>query len=168
MGPSIMVERITLLMSYTGRWKPEVNVSKTDRVCFNIRILIFKLDVSTSMWHYQFQAQSKTLLSNIKLKLRQKKCFIFIVGKLNMTYLNDDILIWYIGIRKASQLETLILLQNPRKFAEYIILYHIILYYKHVIKIVNVTWKRADLKSLFFTMIISFFFVFEGYIIARK
>lgn len=74
-----------------------------------------------------------------------------------MTYLNDDILIWYIGISKASQLETLILLQNPRKFAEYIILYHIILYYKHVIKIVNATWKRADLKSLFFTMIISFF-----------
>lgn len=56
----------------------------------------------------------------MKLKLRQKKkCFIFIVGKLNMTYLNDDILIWYIGIRKASQFETLILLQSPRKFAEY-------------------------------------------------
>lgn len=71
------------------------------------------------MWHYQFQAQSKILLSKIELKLRQKKFFIFIVGKLNMTYLNDDILIWYRGIRKASQLETLILLQNPRKLAEY-------------------------------------------------
>lgn len=32
-------------MFYIGRWKLEVNVSKIDRECFDIRILIFKLDV---------------------------------------------------------------------------------------------------------------------------